>query len=298
MPLTFPSSRPGGSSTAKVLSGRSYGSLLAATMLLLVTALLLVSARPAEAASVRRVDLGAQNLERLTPNCGRNFSRDCIAEGKGTFFQAKSKGITGRTFEVPWAGKLVSWSISLANVTRRTVTVGGEEYGAQQPFFDNVFGAPSTARVAVLRRVEKNAKGAPKFKMVRQSPVQTLNPYFGTTVTFALEKPLNVIKGQIIALTIPTWAPALWRPRACNEMPGSVLDPDRCEALLSQYSARASRTPRGEDKCKLGIDRTTNEPNEALAKSRPQTGVNSVRRYGCYYGPQVMLYSATVVGAR
>ncbi len=302
MPLTSPSSRPGGANTAPLSAGLKGATLSAAVMSLLVTALLLVSAQPAEAASVRRVDLGSENLERLTPNCGRNFSRDCVAEGKTTIFQAKSKGIPGRTFEVPWAGKLISWSISLANATQKEITIGQEPdaivHAAQRPFFNGIFGSPSTARIAVLKRVEKKAKGAPKYKMVRQSPIQTLNPYFGTTVTFALEKPLNVIKGQIVALTVPTWAPSLWRPRACNETPGSVLDPDKCESLLSQYSSRVSRTPRGDDKCKLGIDRTTKEPNEALAKSRAQTGVGSVRRYGCYYGPQVMLYSATVVGAK
>lgn len=289
MPLTTPSSP----------SSFAAG-LTAAVLGLLVACLLLVSAQPAEAASVRRVDLGSPNVERLTPNCGRNFSRDCVAEGKVTIFQAKSKGIPGRTTEVPWAGKLVSWSISLANVTRKDITIGsGPEaivHSAQKPFFEGVFGSPATARIAVLRRVEKKAKGAPKYKMVRQSPIQILNPYFGTTVTFALSRPLNVIKGHVIALTVPTWAPALWKPRACNSVYDSVLDPDKCDALLKQYSSRASRVPRGDDKCTLRRDQETQEPNEALAKSRAQTGVNSVRRYGCYYAPQVMLYSATIVG--
>ncbi len=285
MPLTSPSY------PSSFLAG-----LVTATIGLFVAALLLAAAAPADAASVRRVELGRENVERLTPNCGRNFSRDCVAEGKVTIFQSKSKGIPGRTTEVPWAGKLVSWSISLAEVTRTKVTVDGEDYGAQKPFFDGVFGAPATARIAVLKQVEKKSKGAPKYKMVRQSPVQVLNQYFGTTVTFALDRPLNVIKGQIIALTVPTWAPALWKPRACNAVDDSVLDPDACDALLKRYSSRASRTPRGKDKCTLRQDRETFEPNEALAKSRPQTGVNSVRRYGCYYAPQVMLYSATIVG--
>lgn len=253
----------------------------------------------ADAASVRRVDLGAENLERLTPNCGRNFSRDCVAEGKVTMFQSRSQGIPGRTFAVPFPGKVVSWSISLAAVTRTEVTVGTGEsavvHAAQKPFFDDIFGSPSSARIAVLKQVEKKAKGAPKFKLVRQSPVEILNPYFGTTVTFALERPLNVTKGQIVALTVPTWAPAMWKPRACNAVYDSMLDPDRCDALYKKYAARTSRNPRGEDKCTLRRDQATGEPNETLAKSRPQTGTASVRRYGCYYGPQVMLYSASIV---
>lgn len=272
--------------------------------LIIFTALLLplLAAPDGRAASAQRVDLGAENLERLTPNCGRNFSRDCVAEGKVTIFQSKAKGYSGRPFVVPFKGKLVTWSISLADVTRKEISVGPSNnpvvHSAQKPFFDDIFGAPASARVAVLKQVEKKAKGAPKFKLVRQTPVEILNPYFGTTATFALTKPLNVVKGQVIALTVPTWAPAMWKPRACNAVYDSMLDPDKCDALFKHYAARTSRTPRGADECRLGRDAKTGEPNEPLAKSRPQTGIDSVRRYGCYYGPQAMLYSATVVGPK
>jgi len=264
--------------------------------LLLALALTVVAAVPAGAASLKRVDLGGANLERLSPNCGMDFSRDCVAEGKVTIFQAKSRGIAGRTMVAPFSGKLVAWSISLADVTTRPVTVGGQEHGAQKPFFDGVFGTPASARIAVLRRVEKNAKGAPKYRLVRQGPIQILNPFFGTAVTFTLEKPLNVLEDQVVALSVPTWAPALWKPRACNAVYDSMLDPEKCRTLLGQYGARTSRIPRGTDKCTLRQDSKTQEPNEALAKSRAQQQIDSDRRYGCYYGPQVMLYSATIVG--
>ncbi|MCO5315985.1 MAG: hypothetical protein M9938_07475 [Solirubrobacterales bacterium] len=269
---------------------------LSAAILAMAAVLISISlAGPADAASVRRVDLGAENLARLNPNCGLDFRRDCTAEGRVTMFQSKSKGTAGRTSEVPFNGKLVAWSISLADVTSETVTVDGQEHGAQQPFFDSVFGSPASARIAVLRRVDRKAKGAPRYRLARQSPVQVLNPYFGRTVTFVLDRPLTVIKGQMIGLTIPTWAPALWKPRACNAVYDTMLDPDRCEALYGVYSSRTSRTPRGEDKCTLRRDPATQAPNEALEKTRPQTGIDSIRPYGCYYGPQVALYSATIV---
>ena len=37
-------------------------------------------------------------------------------------------------------------------------------------------------------------------------------------------------------------------------------------------------------------------PNEQLQKTAPQTHLDSVRRYGCYYGGNVLLYSAIIVG--
>lgn len=284
------------SKSPSLRSGRRRAAFLCLTGLLALTvlALLVASARPVDAASVRRVELGQANMK-LSPNCGHNFSRDCVAEGRVTAFQALSRGVRGRTFQVPYAGKIVSWSISLANVTGKTITRDGETYAAQRPFFNDIFGSPAKARIAVLRQVKKQAKGAPIYRLVRQSPVQILNPYFGTRVTFALEKPLNVIKGQVIALTIPTWAPALWKPRACNEVGDSLLDPDACAALRKEYSYRARR---GHGRCALGRDFETGEPNEALAKTNPQSKIGSERRYACYYGPQALLYSATVVAGR
>ena len=244
----------------------------------------------AGAASTKRVTLGKGNMK-LTPNCGRDFERDCVVEGKVTGYQALSKKVEGRNFVVPFKGKVVSWSISLAKVTRKPVKVDENltPEPAQLPFFNETFGSPSQARISVLREVNKREKGPPQYKNVRQSPTQILNPYFGTTVTFPLTKPLNVNKGQTIGLTIPTWAPALWKPRVCND--AVVKDPN-CVPYERNYTWRASRGP---DYCELGFEEN-GDPNAALKKSHSQQKVDSVKRYGCYYGGNVLLYTATIVG--
>lgn len=247
----------------------------------------------AAAKSTKRTVLG-KSKSSPAPNCGRAaFSRDCAAEGKVTAYQSLTRG-KGGSFVVPYKrGKLVSWSISLSRPLGKAKTVDGTTHAAESPFFNQLFGSPAKARVSVLRRVQKKKKGPPRYKMVRQSPVQILNPYFGKTVHFALAKPLNVIKGQVIGLTIPTWAPAFWKPWACSASEyGGVNDPAACARATKKNTYRASRGP---DKCKLGYDNATKEPNEALRKSRPQQKVNSIKRYGCYYGGNRLLYTATVV---
>ena len=255
---------------------------------------LAASAQDAGAVKTKRIVLG-KATNRLEPNCGKNFSRDCIVEGKVTGYQVFRKGSPRkRGFVVPWSGKIVSWSISLSRPTKGVITKGGTDHPAQLPFFNDLFGSPASARIAVLRQVDKKKGGAPKWKMVRQSPVEILNPYFGRTVHFSLARPLNVIRNQMVALTIPTWAPAVWKPRSCSFNPISgVQDPDACAQAEKDYTWRASRA---KDKCKLGIDPDTGEPNEALARTGPQQKVNSERRYGCYYGSNVLLYTATVIG--
>jgi len=255
------------------------------------TLLILAQAPHAHAASTQRIELGGQNINTLKPNCGKDFSRDCKVEGKVTAFQSLSARIPGRNFVVPFNGKLVAWSISLANPTRVDI----DDNPAQLPFANGIFGSPSQAGISILRQVEKKKKGGPRYKLVRKSPVQILNPYFGTKVTFALDAPLNVYENNIVALTIPTWVPALWAPRACNGTIYGDLDPDRCDKARDNYTWRGSRVERGEPStCELGNDGGV--PNEQLAKTAPQTGIESIRRYGCYYGGNVLLYSALIVG--
>lgn len=243
----------------------------------------------ANAESTKSVTLGKANMS-LEPNCGKNFARDCLAEGRLTAYQALSSKDSGRNFVVPFKGKVVSWTIKLANPTRKDITVGSDVNRAQLPYFNDFFGSPAQARIAVLKRVEKKKKGPPRYEMVRQSPVEVLNPYFGTTVQFALSKPLNVIKNQVIGLTIPTWAPAMWRPAACNN---SVFESPECNQYQEDYTWRGSRAP---GKCSLqDSDDTTEEIKAKVEKSRPQQKVGSVKRYGCYYGANVLTYSATIV---
>jgi hypothetical protein len=253
----------------------------------------MLGSAPGADAATKRITLGEAN-SKLKPNCGRDFSRDCTVEGSVTGYQVFRKGSTRkRSFIVPWSGKIVSWSISLSRPTNRDIQQNGNTYRAQLPFFNALFGTPASARIAVLRPLRRSKTGPPMWKMVRQSPVQILNPYFGRTINFALARPLNVVRNQMVALTIPTWAPAIWKPRACNfsTFSGS-LNPDACARAEKEYTWRGSRA---KDKCILGVD-DNDEPNEAVKKSNPQTRVGSNRGYGCYYGSNVLLYTATVIG--
>ena len=100
---------------------------------------------------------------------------------------------------------------------------------------------------------------------MRQSPLEVLNPYFGTTPIFALEHPLSVLQGQIVALTVPTWAPMF----AFN--------------VSEEDTWRGSRL---EDHC---------ASKEDIQGGHPQQGVGKVKTYGCFYSNARLLYTATLV---
>ncbi len=246
------------------------------------------AADQADGQSNRRVVLGATK-DKVSPNCGtRATARACVAEGKVTGFQVFQKGTKGRSFVVPFnKGKVIAWSIQLSNPTREA----SQRYGAaQRPYFNELFGTPSKARISILRQVKNGPRYPPRYRLIRASGTQTLNRYFGREVKFAI-RPLNVIRGDVVALTIPTWAPAFWVPMACQPGVTGRSNPATCARAQKANTWRGSRAP---DKCAIGTN-ARDLPNEALRKSHPHQKVNSIKRYGCYYDGGRLLYKATVV---
>ncbi len=216
----------------------------------------------ADSAPARVIVLG-QTDSTPPPSCPGKIVNNvevipCRVEGHVTGFQAIAGGVP-RPYEAPFDGKIVAWSITLARPSRQDSEKMTDEVG----FFNEFLGKPSQARIGVLRPVEDSKP--PQFKLVRQSPLQVLNPYFGSTVTFALEHPLTVLQGQVVALTIPTWAPMF----AFN------VDEDN--------TWRGSRLP---DHC---------SSKEDIQGGHPQQGVGKTKTYGCYYSNARLLYTVTVV---
>lgn len=218
--------------------------------------------RDADSAPLRVVVLG-QTAETPPASCPGKIVNNveitpCRVEGHVTGFQAIAGGVA-RPYEAPFEGKVVAWSITLAKPSTAETKTTTDEVG----FFNDFLGSPSQARIGILRPVEDSKP--PRYTLVRQSPLETLNPYFGSTPVFALEHPLTVLKGQVVALTVPTWAPMFaFNVSADNTWRGSRL-PEHCSS------------------------------KEDIQGGHPQQGVGKVKTYGCYYSNARLLYTATLV---
>jgi hypothetical protein len=138
----------------------------------------------ADSAPLRTIVLG-QTAETPPPSCpGKYLNGEpvvpCLAEGHVTGFQTKVDGLA-KPFEAPFEGKIVAWSITLSRPSHVDSKTTFDEIKS----FNELLGEPSQARISILRPI-KDSK-PPAFKLVRQSPTVTLNPYFGTTPVFTLE---------------------------------------------------------------------------------------------------------------
>jgi hypothetical protein len=180
------------------------------------------------------------------PSCPE---KPCQAIGSVTGFQL-SNGQTQLPFLVPGNGTVKAWTLTLAQPTN-----------SQRSFFNGFFGTPPEARLAILRRVP--GTNPPRYNLRRQGSIKVLTPFLGQTVRFGAN--LRVQKGDIVGLTVPTWAPAF------------------AQDLSNRDVWRASRAP---GKCTNSTD---------IRQGEPQERVNRRATYGCRYRTARLLYTATLV---
>jgi hypothetical protein len=123
------------------------------------------------------------------PSCPGN---PCVVVSRTTAFQVTDGG-GGTPFVISRSGRIVAWQVSL-----------GVPVNSQIHYFDKLEGGTARASLAIL----ENA-GSLEYRLIALSPVVHLQPYFGKTADLQLSHPIRVAKGDIVALSVPTWLPAL-----------------------------------------------------------------------------------------
>ena len=204
-------------------------------------ALTLPAAAPATLAEVGVI--GATSPATV-PSCPAS---PCLAVSRTTGFQVKV-GSVHNLLAAPREGTIVAWTITL-----------GKPNPTQIKFFNANEGGPAEAGIAILR---PQPKPNLTYKLVAQSPLIKLRPYFGETAEFPLETTIPVKKGDVIALPVPSWAPAL------------------ALGFSGGTSWRASRP-------KTGCTSTSSQTS--------QTAIGSAVQYYCLYQTARLTYSATLI---
>lgn len=197
----------------------------------------------APTASARIYELGESTVP-VTSSCPDS----CFVVTRTTALQVNTNGRTYPT-TVPRAGRMVALTLQLGSLTERQIRFFNRSYG----------GTPRVALTVLTQTARQRAK---RFYTVKaQSEIFRITPWLGRTVQFPFERSLEVEKGDILALTVPTWAPAL----AVN--------------LDKTNGWRASRTGRCDD----------------YASQTAQQIVGDEAQYKCLYQTAKVTYTATMI---
>ncbi len=199
-------------------------------------------------ASARIIEIG-QASTAPAPSCPTS---PCEVISRTTAFQTRIDG-KRKMFVAPATGRIVAWSITLGTPGRR-----------QRKYFEENLGGAAQAGISVLRQGDRRYG-----RVTGESPVQNLTPYFGETVQFPLTTSLAINKGDVVALTVPTWAPAL----------GIGLGRDN-------WWRSSRRKPPRREGC---------TSPEAVMERAAQGSIGGLRIYGCTYFTARILYTATYV---
>lgn len=205
---------------------------------LVTCALALVGGAPA---SARIAEIAPTGSPVATPSCPAS---PCLAVTRTTGFQVKV-GTRRSPYRIPRDGRIVAWSVTL-----------GKPGPKQVDFFEKNYGGPASAGIAVLRTGKRLYS-----RTLALGPVMPLTKFFGRTVQFGLPRSIVVHRGEILALNVPTWAPAL------------------AVGLGNDTSWRGNRA--------AGRCRDT--------ATQSATAEGTVNRFVCLYRTARLSYSATIV---
>lgn len=191
-----------------------------------------------------RTELGATPMSPPpAPSCPGS---PCLAVSRTTGFQVGVAGADNIS-TAPHGGSIVAWTITLGNPTMNQIA-----------FFDGNEGGAAEAGISVLRP-EPGLESS--YSLVALSPTVKLASYFGTTHKFLLKTALSINTGDVVALSVPTWAP--------------VLAP----SLGNEATWRSSR--------QSGQCTSTSVPSTQML-------IGSSLQYGCVYGTARLTYGATL----
>jgi hypothetical protein len=196
-------------------------------------------------AGARILELGTTS-EPAKSNCPNN---PCEVVGRVTGYQGRS-GPAKNPFRVPHTGKIVAFTVRLAKLEDNQIK-----------FFTDLYGSPPQVRLSILRP-GRTKKHRLDHRLIAQSPTFRVDQYFGASPSFALDKAITVKPGYIVALTVPTWAPAFARDLSKSNWWRSSRRKGHCDNVSNHSEIETTRT---------------------------------AKTFGCTYHTARLLYSATYV---
>jgi hypothetical protein len=176
--------------------------VVAVTAGVAISATAAVAATPTELGGT--VELGATKSPVIAPVCpsGVSASNCTIILTRVTALETVRDGTTYPT-RVTQAGTISAFTVGLSQLSSNKTTDNSIIH-----YLDTTYGGTSRLALTVLAP-GGGKKTQWRWKVVAQSPVYHVQPYLGSVVRIPLSTSIPVSRGDVVALTTPTWAPVL-----------------------------------------------------------------------------------------
>jgi len=169
----------------------------------LAAAAIAAAAVPA-AASAAEVELGATHSPLVAPVCppGVSSAQCTIILTRVTALETVRDGLAYPT-KVKQAGRITDFTVGLSQLSSNKATQKSYIH-----YLDATYGGTTQVAITVLAP-GGGKKSQFRWRVVAESPVYHVEPYLGSVVQIPLDTSLEVMPGDVIGLTTPTWAPVL-----------------------------------------------------------------------------------------
>jgi hypothetical protein len=212
------------------------------------------------------VQIGVTTTPLVSPTCPANAqdAKCTIVLEQVTAYETLRDGIADPD-TVKQSGVISSFTLGLASdslITPAIYAVENQKYG----------GAPEAQLTAL---VPTGTAAHPGFRVAAESELVKLHSEFGKVAEFPLVTPLPVVRGEVLALTVPTWAPVL----------SFELDTTKFAYAQSRIGTKTTiKTSSG--------NQQVSSCSTASSTNLAQIVIGELSGYGCTYAGARIEYSA------
>jgi hypothetical protein len=209
-------------------------------------------------ASATDIQVGVTKSPLVSPTCPAGVSpTDCtIVLTQVTAFETLRDGVRDPT-AIKQSGVIASFSVALAGPS----TITSKDIAG----LDKLYGGNPEVQLTVLRPTGTTL--SPTYRVAAQSSVYDIQSQLGSVAEIPLIAPMPVVRGEILALTVPTWAP--------------VLSFDLSTTAFSYSQSRKQTTTSSGSSC-----------NKSAGANLAQATIGEQSSYSCNYRGTRVEYSA------
>jgi hypothetical protein len=221
-------------------------------------------------ASAANLQVGVTTSALISPTCPADAQGDnCrILLTQVTAYETLGDGVADPD-TIKQSGVISSFTLGLTSTQTITPTILATE--------DQKYGGQPEAQLTAL--IPTGTAASPSYRVVAQSEVVKLRSELGQVAEFPLTTPLPVVRGEVLALTIPTWAPVL------------AIEQTATQFSYSQSRAKSMITTKVATKTGTKTERVSS-CNTSSTVNLAQVVVGELSNYTCNFPGARIEYSA------